>query len=152
MAPPETLAAGTPDDQPPPAQAATEALSPETVATGMSNDQPRSTQTVTEAAAPEIAAKEAPDDQPQPTQTATTAAPSKTAAPAAAAVEQQDTPRKVAARKRLAAVRRVRRTRATAVAQWNGPYNVLPQPGFEAAPQAMGGPFVRPPKAKRGQN
>jgi hypothetical protein len=152
MAPPETLAAGTPDDQPPPAQAATEALSPETVATGMSNDQPRSTQTVTEAAAPEIAAKEAPDDQPQPTQTATTAAPSKTAAPAAAAVEQQDTARKVAARKRLAAVRRVRRTRATAVAQWNGPYNVLPQPGFEAAPQAMGGPFVRPPKAKRGQN
>ena len=63
VAPPETLAAGTPDDQPPPAQAATEAAPPETVATGMSDDQLPSTQTATEAAAPEIAATGAPDDQ-----------------------------------------------------------------------------------------
>jgi hypothetical protein len=152
VAPPETLAAETPDDQPPPAQAATEALPPETIATGMSNDQPRSTQTATEAAAPEIAATGAPDDQAQSIQTATTAAPSKTAAPAAAAVDRQDTARKVAARKRLAAARRARRARATAVAQSAGPNNAFSQPDFQSAPQAVGGPFVRPPKAKRVQN
>ena len=137
-------------------EAATEAPPPETVATGMSNDQPPSAQTETEAAPPEIAVTGAPDDQAQPTQTATTAAPPETAAPTAAApaaaVEQQDTARKVAARKRLAAVRRVRRTRATAVAQSAGPNNASPQPGFQSAPQAIGGPFVSPPNAKRGQN
>jgi hypothetical protein len=151
VAPSETLAAGTPDDQPPPTPAATEAA--ETVATGMSDDQLPSTQTATEAAGPEIAATGAPDDQAASVQTATTAALPQTAAPAnAAAVERQDIARKAAARKRLAAVRRARRTRATAVAQSDGSYNAFSQPGFQSAPQAVGGPFVRPPKAKRGQN
>jgi hypothetical protein len=154
--PSETVAAGTPDDQPRPAQAATEAPPAETVATGMSNDQPPSAHAATEAAAPEIAATAAPDDQAQPAQTATTAALPETAAPAVvapgAAVERQDTARQVAARKRLAAVRRVRRTRATAVAQSAAPKSALPQPGFQSAPQAVGGPFVSPPTAKRGQN
>jgi hypothetical protein len=156
VAPSETLAAGTPDDQPPPTPAATEAAAPETVATGMSDDQLPSTQTATEAAGPEIAATGAPDDQAASAQTATTAALPQTAAPVAAAhaaaVERQDTARKAAARKRLAAVRRVRRMRATAVAQSDGSYNAFPQPGFQSAPQAVGGPFVRPPKVKRGQN
>jgi hypothetical protein len=38
------------------------------------------------------------------------------------------------------------------VAQSAGPNNASPQPGFQSAPQAVGGPFVSPPTAKRGQN
>jgi hypothetical protein len=104
---------------------------------------------------PETTATAAVDDQAQSAQSETTAAPPQTAAPTATApaatAEQQDAARKVAARKRLAAVRRVRRTRATAVAQ-SVPNNASPQPTFQSAPQAVGGPFVRPPSAKRGQN
>jgi hypothetical protein len=147
---PETVVAATPSGQPPQAQATTEVAPPETLATATPDDQQRSDQTATETVS-ETTATSAADDQTQPAQTATIAALPQTAAPAAAA-EQQDAARKVAtARKRVAAVRRVRRTRATAVAQ-SAPNNASPQPGFQPAPQAVGGPFVRPPSAKRGQN
>jgi hypothetical protein len=146
--PPETVATVTSSDQPPQAQATAEVAPLETLAAGTPDDQPPPAQAATEAAAPEIAATGAPDDQAVPAPQ--TAAPA--AAVRAATVEQQDTARKAAPRKRLAAVRRFRRTRATAVAQSDGSYNAFPQPGFQTAPTAVGGPFVRPPKAKRGQN
>jgi hypothetical protein len=152
--PPETVVTATPSDQPPQAQATTEVAPSETLATATPDDQQRPDQIATEAAS-ETTATTAADDQAQPAQTATVAAPPQTAAAAAAApagaADQQDAARKVAARRRLAAVRRVRRTRPTAVAQ-SAPNNASPQPGFQSAPQAVGGPFVSPPSAKRGQN
>ena len=132
-APSESVAVATPDDQSPPAQPAADAPPTEPVATGPSIDQ--------------VPPAETAPTPPAPLKTAAVPA-----APSTAAVQQQDTARKVAARKRLAAVRRVRRTRPTAVAQSAAPNSVFPQPGFQSAPQAVGGPFVRPPAVKRGQN
>jgi len=154
VAPAETLATGTPNN-PPPVQGAAEAKPPETVA-AKTPDDPPSAHNATQTAPAETAATGAPDAHVPPAETATAAIPAETAALATAAsnaqAEQQDAARKVAARKRLATVRRVRRARATAIAQSANPNNAFPQPSSQAAPQAVGGPFVSPPTAKHRQN
>jgi hypothetical protein len=126
----------------------------------MPNDQAQLAQAATEMpddqAQPVQAATETPNDQAAPVQAVAEPPQPRTAVQIAAApttpTEHQDTAREIANRKRIAAQRRARRARATAVAQSANPNTAFPQPGFQSAPQAVGGPFVSPPVAKPNKN
>jgi hypothetical protein len=132
--PPSAVATASPaaDDEPP--QSAASAPVPETAAIETPNDQVAPAETATEAVQPEIAAP-------------AVASP----AAAAASADQQDTARKVAKQRRVAALRRARRARATAVAQSAIQNTAFPQPTVQPVSPAIGGPFVSPPSAKRAQ-
>jgi hypothetical protein len=151
-----TVSPAADDAQPAQADAATPA--PKTAAVEMPNDQAAPTETATEAAQPETAAIETPNDQAVPAATATEAAQPETAAPTAAtpaapaaSTDQQDSARKITKQRRLAALRRARKARATAIAQSANQNAAFPQPTVQPAPQAVGGPFGSPPTAKRAQ-
>jgi hypothetical protein len=132
--PPSAVATASPaaDDEPP--QPAAAAPAPETAAIEPPNDQAAPAETATETAQPESAVPTA----------ATPAAP-------ASSADQQDTARKIAKQGRVAALRRARRARAMAVAQSATQNAAFPQPTVQPAPQAIGGPFVSPPTARRAQ-
>jgi hypothetical protein len=81
----------------------------------------------------------------------------KVAAPAMPA-DPQETARQMINRKRLAALRRIRRARIVAHAQVTNDIGGFGQPnfqsatGFQSAQSGIGGPFVSPPSAARRQN